>query len=128
MSTIKKTYHIKAPINKVWQTLVDPKEIAGWGAGPAKMSAKPGSKFSIWGGDIFGKNIEVKAPIKLVQEWYGSKDWQKPSIAFFKLASKGDKTELRLEHSEVPSGEVQDFDAGWDNYYFGAIKEYLENG
>lgn len=128
MTRIKKKYIIKAPINKVWQALVDPKEITAWGAGPAEMSDKPGADFSIWGGDIFGKNKEVNPPHKLVQDWYGSKNWKQPSAAVFNLVEKSGQTELSLEHTGVPKEEVNDFDNGWDDYYLGAIKEYLENG
>lgn len=65
MTRIKKKYIIKAPINKVWQALVDPKEITAWGAGPAEMSDKPGADFSIWGGDIFGKTKKLIHHINL---------------------------------------------------------------
>lgn len=37
MKTIKQTYHIKAPVEKVWEALVNSKEIEGWGAVPAKI-------------------------------------------------------------------------------------------
>jgi activator of HSP90 ATPase len=70
---IKQTYKIKAPVKKVWEALVQPKDIAAWSGSPAKMNAKVGTKFSLWDGEIFGKNILVEPQKKLVQEWYGGK-------------------------------------------------------
>jgi len=35
-------------------------------------------------------------------------------------------TEVLLKHENVPTEEENDFDHGWDDYYFGPIKEYLE--
>jgi activator of HSP90 ATPase len=122
---IKQTYKIKAPIAKVWSALVNPKEIAGWGGGPAKMTDKKGAKFSLWGGDIWGKNIEIVPNKKLVQEWYGGQ-WAKPSNLTILLAEKKGVTTVKLTQKGVPSNEVKDITEGWKEYYFGPMKEYLE--
>lgn len=114
-----------APKEKVWEALVDPKIISKWGAGPAKMSEKEGFEFSLWGGDIHGKNIEVKKGEKLVQEWYGG-DWPKPSIATFRLTHKAGCTTLYFDQTGVPDNENEEIDKGWDDYYLGEIKKLLE--
>ncbi len=59
MKVIKQTYHVKSPVQDVWQALIDPKVIDDWGGGPSKMSEMVGFEFELWGGDIHGKNIEV---------------------------------------------------------------------
>ena len=125
MRIIKQTYKIKASVKKVWSALTNPKEIAAWGAGPAKMSAKKGAKFSLWGDSIWGKNIEVIPEKKLVQEWYGG-DWEKPSILTILISEKKGITEIKLTHKDVPENEIRDFAEGWDSYYFGPMKEYLD--
>lgn len=122
---IEKTYIIDAPIEKVWDALTDPKEIEKWGGGTAKMSANKGD-FSLWDGDIWGKNIEIKAPNYLKQEWYGGK-WPEPSIVEFFINEEIDQTELKLIQNGVPENEKKDIDSGWDGYYLGAIKYYLES-
>jgi len=116
-----------APQDAVWNALVNPKTIDEWSGGPTKMSAKVGVKFSLWGGDIWGKNIKVTPKKELVQEWYGG-NWDKPSIASFKLTHKDGCTTLYLTHSEVPEKEFDSIDKGWDEYYLGEIKELLEKG
>lgn len=115
-----------APREKVWEALVDPDIIGKWGAGPAMMSEKEGSEFSIWGGDIHGKNIEVKKGEKLVQEWQ-ERDWAKHSIVTFRLTHKDGCTTLFLTHKDVPEEESKDIDKGWDDYYLGQIKMLLES-
>jgi len=122
---IKKTYNIKAPVEKVWQALVNVNDINGWGGGPAKMSDEVNAKFSFWGGDIYGKNLEVSPEKKLVQEWFGG-DWEKPSILEINLMEKNGLTEIKLTHKDVPDGDVSDIADAWDAYYFGPMKEYLE--
>lgn len=126
MKTIKQIYKIKAPVEKVWQALIDPIEIDFWGASPAKMDDKVGTEFTLWGGDIHGKNLEVVENKKLSQEWFGGQ-WNEPSIATFTLKETDGKTEIELNQTNVPDDEAKEIADGWKQYYLGAIKEYLEN-
>ena len=48
MKVIKQEYHIWAPLERVWDALVNPKTIEKWGAGKAEMSDKEEKKFSLW--------------------------------------------------------------------------------
>ncbi len=119
-----------APIEKVWAALVNPEMIEKWGAGPAKMSDKVGYEFSLWAGDIHGKNIEVNNPPKgkkrLVQEWYAGK-WPEASTATFELTHKDGCTTIHFTHVKVPDAEFKDIDQGWDEHYLGKIKSFLES-
>jgi activator of HSP90 ATPase len=126
MKTIVKDYRISAPIEKVWMALTVPLEIEKWGAGPARMDGNEGTKFSLWGGDIYGTNIEVETYKKLVQEWYGGK-WEEPSILTIKLHKDGAGTKVEIVHENVPDKEYEDIQKGWEDYYMGPLKKYLEN-
>jgi len=123
--TIRKVYKISSSIDQVWQALVDPAVINEWGGGPSKMNTKVGTKFELWNGDIYGKNIEVRSKSKLVQEWFGG-NWAKPSILIFTLKENGKGTILELEQSDVPDEEFEDISEGWDEYYLGPMKKMLE--
>jgi len=126
MRSVKKSYLINAPVKEVWKALVDPVYIKNWGGGPAKMDDKVGTKFSMWGNQIHGKNLEVDQQKKLVQEWWGGR-WDEPSITTFTLHSTATgKTRLKLLHTKIPNTEYKDIDKGWDEDYLGAIKKYLE--
>lgn len=93
------------------------------------MDDKVGTDFSLWGGDIHGTNREVIDPPaggkKLVQDWYGG-DWDKPSKAVFSLKERNGETEISLTNENVPDDEADDIDDGWNRYYLGEIKKYLE--
>lgn len=126
MKTIKKTYLIAAPGSKVWQALVTPKIIDRWGAGPATMDDRVGTKFSLWGGDIHGTNTKVVTNKKLVQDWFGG-DWEKPSKVTIEFTDEKGKTRVDLIHTDLPEEEVKSFASGWDDYYFGPLKDLVEN-
>lgn len=123
--TIKQSYTIKAPASKVWEALTKPALIKKWSGAPAKMSDREGSKFSIWGGDMFGTNLEVVKGKKLVQEWC-TKSFK--SRASFTLKGKGKSTVVDLIHSDVPADEYDSYAQGWEDYYLGAIRNMFEEG
>ncbi len=125
MKKIKQTYLINAPVEKVWEALVDPKVIEKWGAGPAIMNPQEAFEFSLWGGDIHGKNTKIIERKQLIQEWY-EKGWEKPSRVTFNLSSKDNKTEIELIHEQIPDSRLKDIDQGWKDYYLGPIKKLLE--
>lgn len=125
--TIKKVYKIRSSIEDVWKALVDQSVIDKWGGGPSKMVESVGSDFELWNGDIYGKNIKVVHETQLVQEWFGG-DWAKPSIVTFSLKKEDSYIILILEQTNVPEDELEDIDAGWDDFYLGPMKKMLENG
>ena len=125
MKNIHQTYAIKAPIDKVWQALVDPEVIEEWGGGPARMADLPGADFSLWDGEIHGTNIAVEKPNLLDQYWY-SDDWPHPSRVKFELSAEKDITTLELIHTNFPEPEQEDLAAGWRDYYLGPLKDLLE--
>jgi activator of HSP90 ATPase len=86
-----------------------------------------GSEFELWGGDIWGKNIEVKKNTLLKQEWYAG-EWPAPSIVTFQFVwdKALKKTVIDLMHSDFPESEGQNLVAGWDRSFFGQIHAYIE--
>lgn len=125
MKTITQTYLINADVDKVWQALTDHKIIEKWGGGPAKMDSAVGTKFTLWGGDIHGKNIKVVKNKALVQDW-SSGDWEKPSKVTFTLTPQDDGVKVDLLHEDVPDREADEITDGWKQYYLGPLKDLLE--
>lgn len=126
MKSLHQTYEINSSIEKVWEALVNPKQIDKWGGGKAAMSEEVGFEFQLWDGEIYGKNIEVIKNEKLVQEWY-SGIWDKPSIVTFLLKQKGNKTIVDLKQIDIPDNELRDIEEGWQDYYMGPLKKLLES-
>jgi uncharacterized protein YndB with AHSA1/START domain len=126
MKNIEQTYVIDASISKVWQALTDASVIEGWGAGPAKMDAKEGGEFSLWGGDIHGTNTKVIPEKLLEQDWYGHDHSERKYKVAFTFSSDGTATSVHLLHADVSDDEAKDFEDGWRDYYFNPIKKLLE--
>ncbi len=122
MPTITQTYEMNAKPEEVFEALVNPDIIQHWSGDEAKMSADVGAKFSLWGGQMFGTNLEVIPNKKIVQEWC-YEQWEKPSKVTFTIKAKGEISIVSLYHEDVPEKTLESIAEGWDSYYLGAIRE-----
>ena len=127
MKSLNLSWHIKAPVEKVWKALVNASEIDEWGGGPCEMDSEVGTEFELWGGDIHGRNLEVVENEKLVQEWFGG-DWNEPSTVTIAITPERDGTSVTLRQENIPDSELENIVSSWKENYFGPIKEYLEGG
>ena len=127
MKSYKTYFDIKAQTQDVFTALTNPFSIELWSGNQAVMSAEVGFEFSLWDGDIIGKNIEVLTNKKLVQEWYfGEEEEELKSIVTIKLWEKNSNTSVELNHSNIPDEAYENIVEGWNEAYFGAIKALLE--
>lgn len=117
MEKITQTYQLKATPTAVFEALVNPDTIQKWSGAPAVMDANIGTKFSLFGGQIEGTNLEVVANQKLVQKWPSD---TKVTIS---LAAQGNLTTVELLHEDIPKDEVEKFSQGWKEYYFGPMQK-----
>lgn len=118
-------YKIKAEVEDVYAAITNPFTIELWTGCKAKMSTEPGSEFEIFEGDIVGKNIEFIHNEKVVQEWYFG---DQPAASIVTITIRKDKgnVNIKLEHTNIPAEDYDDIAEGWDEAYWGAIKELLE--
>ncbi len=128
MKTIQQTYHIQASPADVWRALTNAKDIENWSAGPARMNDQVGTEFSLWSGNIWGKNIKVVPQKQLIQEWYSVEDkpWDKPSVVNFMLCAEKNGTQVELLQTDVPDEYAKGISDGWREYYLGPLKDYIE--
>ncbi|MGE0088747.1 MAG: SRPBCC domain-containing protein [Bacteroidales bacterium] len=124
MKDFKNSYIIPSTPDEVFIALTNPLTIELWSGYPAVMSVEPGSEFSLWDGDITGKNIEIEVNKKLIQEWYFG-DTEIPSIATINLLEHKKGTIVELFHSNIPDEDFENITTGWNEYYFDAIIDFF---
>lgn len=123
--TYKKNYKITCEPEDVYTALTNPFTIELWSGTPAVMSEEPGSEFSLWDGDIVGKNISFEKDKKIVQQWYFGEEGPE-SIVTISIHKDKSKTRVFLVHENIPADDFENITTGWDEYYLGAIKEFFE--
>ena len=126
MKDLRKTIHIKVPLEEVFNALTNPLTIELWSGYEARMEPTPGSEFSMFDGDITGRIKTIKPPTLLEQVWdFGDQDNE--SLVRIELFVESGKTRLELNHSNIPDEAFENIVSGWKNYYLGALKAYLED-
>lgn len=96
------------------------------GAG-ATMSSTVGDAYTAWDGYITGKNLELVPPSRIVQSWRTSEfaETDPDSIVAVSLAPTTEGTLLSLEHRNVPDGQTDYENGGWQDNYFTPMIEYF---
>lgn len=96
------------------------------GAAPTAISPAAGGRFTLFGGVITGRHIELVPDTRLVQAWRDS-DW-KPgvfSLVRFELASLGSGTTMKFEHTGFPDAAATHLSAGWKANYWEPLAKFL---
>jgi activator of HSP90 ATPase len=124
MKTFSKTFRINAEPSDIYSALTNPFTIELWSGYPAVMSEEPGLEFSLWDGDITGKNIEFVKDRKMVQEWYFG-DQPEKSVVTVSIRPDGDNSIVTVEHTNIPDEDFSEIAEGWKEYYIGAIIRFF---
>ena len=125
MKDFKKYYIIPAEPIEVFTALTNSFTIELWTGYKAVMDSNVDTEFSLWEGDITGKNLEIIDNKKIVQEWYFSGKTEK-SIVTINLFENKKGTQVELIHKNIPDEDYENITEGWNEYYFGAIKSFFE--
>lgn len=125
--TIRQTATFKASPHEVYEALMDAKKHSEFTGEEAKISRKVGGKFTIYGGEIDGTNLELVPDKKIVQSWRYS-DWPEGhySTVTFSLEDVEKGTRLTFTQNGVPDDKYEDVKQGWKDYYWGPMKEMLD--
>lgn len=125
LKTYTQHYFIKATPEEVYTALTNPFTIELWTGYPAVMDEKEGMEFSMWEGDIVGKNLEFEKNRKIVQEWYFG-DQQERSIVTILLFKTQKGTRAKLIHENIPEVAYENMKKGWDDFFFGNLKRFFD--
>jgi activator of HSP90 ATPase len=130
---IHKEVSLKAAPERVYRLLTDGGEFAASTEKPAKIETGDGGKFSIFGGYIEGRHIELVPGQRVVQAWRGI-DWAPGSFSIvrFSVTPEGNGTRLVLDHDAYPEGKSpmypslhEHLSAKWPVFYFEPFAKYL---
>jgi activator of HSP90 ATPase len=95
-------------------------------ATPTEISRETGGAFTIFGGHIVGRHVELVPNERIVQAWRVV-DWNAGvySIVKFELTEQDGGTKLVLDHAGFPVGGGQHYADGWKVNYWEPMAKYL---
>jgi activator of HSP90 ATPase len=115
-----------APPARIYEIFLSSKEFAAMTKLPADISPDAGGAFSMFGGIIVGRNIELIPAQRIVQAWR-PKYWDPGvySMVKFELIADGAKTKIVLDHTGFPVGTYKGLYSGWPERYWDPLTKYL---
>ena len=93
----------------------------------AKVQARVGGQFSAWDGYITGRTLELQPPSRIVQAWRTGEfaESDPDSRVEIVLENAHGGTSLTLTHTDIPEGQAESYRTGWEEWYFGPMREYF---
>jgi activator of HSP90 ATPase len=93
---------------------------------PARIDARAGGAFALFGGYISGRIIELIPDELLVQAWRVG-NWSPGvySIARFQLYEQGSGTRIAFDHTGFPIGAAGHLAEGWEQNYWEPLRRLL---
>jgi len=96
------------------------------GGKPTEISREVGGAFTLFGGYITGRHVELVQGERIVQAWRtGSWAQGVYSIVKFELVEQGFGTKIVFDHTGFPKGEAESLAAGWKAHYWEPLKKLL---
>jgi len=128
----------KASRKRVYEALTDAKQfdkviqLSGvmqsmhLGDKPAEISREVGGAFTLFGGYITGRHVELVPNERIVQAWRTG-GWAPGvySIAKFELVEQSSGTKIVFDHTGFPKGEAEVLASGWKAHYWEPLEKLL---
>jgi activator of HSP90 ATPase len=128
----------RASRKRVYEALIDSRQFAKLvelsgamqamapGTKAAEISGEVGGAFTIFGGHIVGRQVELTPNQRIVQAWRVV-DWSPGaySIARFELTGVGAETRLAFDHTGFPRGTAEHLASGWEEHYWTPLRKFL---
>ncbi len=117
---------LEAPPQRIYEVLLSSKDFAAFSGAPAQIDPAAGGTFSLFGGMIVGRNVELVPNQRIVQAWRPA-DWPAGlySLVRFELKPHDAGTTVVLDHSSFPAGGYDHLSSGWHEHYWEPLKKFL---
>ena len=93
---------------------------------PTVISPDVGGAFSLFGGIILGRHVELVPDTRIVQAWRVAY-WAPGiySIVKFELVEQGTETKIVFDHTGFPKGDAEHLASGWKAHYWEPLAKFL---
>ena len=110
---------------RLYQAILDQKQFAALSGMPAAIDPVAGGTFTMFGGLIEGRTVELIPNKRIVQAWRPS-HWDPGiySIVHFELKPRDAGTALAFDHTGFPIGDYDHLDWGWRHHYWEPLRKF----
>lgn len=117
----------KAAPQRIYEVILSSKDFTTFSGYPADIDPKVGGAFSMFGGLVVGRNVELVPNQRIVQAWRLSQEFPEGvySLVKFELKPEGSGTKIILDHTGFPEGHFDHLDIGWHSHYWDPLTKFL---
>ena len=122
---------IDAAPEQVYAVLTDGAKFAAATGMPAELSDREGEAFTLFGGRVEGRQVELVPGRRVVQAWRFGGAHPEPwdagvySVVRFTLQPEGEATKFVIDHDGIPSEAQQRIETGYPSFYQGPLAAYF---
>jgi activator of HSP90 ATPase len=122
---------IDAAPDQVYAVLTDGEKFASATGQPAQLSDREGQEFTLFGGRVEGRQIELVPGERVVQAWRFACAHPEPwdpgvySVVRFTLKPEGRGTRFVIDHDGIPSESKERIESGYPTFYQGPLANYF---
>ena len=124
---IQQSVVFKASPHTLYEMFMDSAKHAAATGGAARISRKPGGRFTAWNNMLRGRTLLLVPDRMIVQSWRSImfKPGDPDSILVITFTNAGGATRVDLVHVNVPVQDRAGVSKGWPKYYWKPWKRYL---
>lgn len=125
---IQQSVRFDVPPGRLFDIYLDSRKHSDATGAPARMSRKVGGKFTVWGGALRGRNLDIVPGRMIVQAWRAT-HWaiaDLDSILVLRFSKAPGGGQVDLVHVNVPRYDHKGVSEGWAKYYWKPWKKYLK--
>jgi activator of HSP90 ATPase len=123
-TSLHQEVELAATAGRIESELLDAQQFASFTGLAAVIDPHEGGAFSLFGGMIVGRNVELVSGRRIVQAWRPT-HWDPGvySLVKFEFRPGGNDTRVVLDHTGFPAGEFDHLSAGWQEHYWEPLKK-----
>jgi activator of HSP90 ATPase len=127
-TSIHQEIDFKARPERLYEALLNEREFSTFTGTPAFIQRETGGAFTLIGGRITGRNIELVPNRRIVQAWR-IESWPAGvySIVRFELVANGSGTRIVFDHTGFPPTDREALSGNWPRKYWDPLHQYLDD-
>jgi uncharacterized protein YndB with AHSA1/START domain len=124
---IRLSSHLPASAERVYAAWLDALEHSRMTGGKATVEPRVGGRHTAWDGYIEGEILELEPGLRIVQSWRSTEfpPGHPDSRLEIRLMETPGGCEVMLAHSEIPEGQGEQYETGWQEHYFNPMTRYF---
>jgi activator of HSP90 ATPase len=124
---VRQTVTLPARAGELYSMYLSPRKHAAITGGKVSIGARPGAKFTAFGGALTGRTLQTLPGRQIVQAWRSTAfhKGDPDSTLVMVFTPKGRSARVDLTHVNVPNHDYHGVNKGWKNYYWKPWRKYL---